>query len=154
MLTAKDIMTRKVITVSPEMEVLQAAHLLLEHHINGLPVVDEEGRLKGIICQSDLVTQQEKFPLPSFFITLDSFVPLKSQKNIDKEMQKIAAVKVSEAMTTKTITVGPDTSLEDIATLMVRNNFHTLPVLDHGKLIGIIGNEDILRTLIPGEKFA
>ncbi len=148
MLTAKDIMTKEVITVSPETEVLQAAQLLLEHRINGLPVVDEKGHLKGIICQSDLITQQEKFPLPSFFITLDSFIPLKSQKNIDKEIQKIAAIKVNEAMTHDTITVGPDTTLEDIATLMVRNNFHTLPVLDHGKLVGIIGNEDILRTLI------
>jgi len=47
------------------------------------------------------------------------------------------------------ITVDPDTSLEDIATLMVNNNIHTLPVLDGGRLVGIIGKEDILRTIMP-----
>jgi CBS domain-containing protein len=148
MLKAKDIMTKEIITVHPETEIVQAAKLLLEHHINGLPVVDKEGRLTGIICQEDLISQQRKIPLPSFFILLDSFIPLKSQKNIDKEVQKMAAITVTEAMTFDPITVGIETSLEDIATLMVKNKIHTLPVLDQGKLVGIIGKEDILRTLM------
>ncbi len=72
MYKAKDIMTKKVIVVHPETEIVQAARLLLEHHINGLPVVDQEGRLEGMICQDDLITQQKKLPLPSYFIILDS----------------------------------------------------------------------------------
>ncbi len=88
MLKARDIMTKDIITVYPETEVIQAARLMLEHHINGLPVVDKEGRLKGIICQSDLVTQQKKIPLPSFFIMLDSFFPLSSPKHIEKEIDQ------------------------------------------------------------------
>jgi len=150
MLKAKDIMTKEVITVHPETEVVQAAKLLLEHHINGLPVVDKEGHLEGIICQSDLIAQQKKIPLPSFFILLDSFIPLTSHKNIEKELHKIAAITVIDAMTLDPITVGPETGLEEIATLMVKNNIHTLPVLDQGKLVGIIGKEDILRTLMSG----
>ena len=149
---AKDIMTKDVITVEPETEVIHAAKLLLEHHVNGLPVVDKEGHLKGIICQSDLVVQQRKIPLPSFFIMLDSLVPLASPKNIEKELQKMSALTVKEAMTPNPVTIGPETDLEDIATLMVKHTIHTLPVVEQGKIVGIIGKEDILRTLISDEK--
>ncbi len=152
MLRAKDIMTREVITVYPETEVVQAAKLMLENHVNGLPVVDNEGRLKGIICKSDLIAQQRKLPLPSFFFLFDSAIPLSSAKNIEKEVQKMAAIKVDEAMTIDPLTVDPETALEDIATLMVKHNIHTVPVLDRGWLVGVIGKEDILRTLMPGEK--
>ena len=149
MLKAKDIMTKKVITVFPDTEILQAAKLLLDNHVNGLPVVDKAGRLQGMICQSDLISQQKKIPLPSFFLLLGSVIPLSSQQNIDKEVQKMAALKVSEAMTSAPFTVGLEASLEDIATLMVKHQVHTLPVLDQDKLVGIIGKEDILRTLMP-----
>lgn len=148
MLRARDIMTKEVISVYPETEVAQAARLLLEHRINGLPVLDQEEHLIGIICQSDLIAQQKKIPLPSFFILLDSVIQLPSIKNIEKELQKIAAITVQDAMTPNPVTVDPDTTLEDIATLMVKNNIHTLPVLDQGRLVGIIGKEDILRTLM------
>lgn len=152
MLKAKDIMTREVVTVYPETEIVQAARLLLDRHIGGLPVVDEEGHLQGIICQSDLIAQQRKIPLPSFFVLLDGTLPLTYPKNIEKELAKMAAVKVKEAMTPDPITIDPETGLEDIATLMVKNNIHTLPVLDQGRLVGIVGKEDILRTLMSDEK--
>jgi CBS domain-containing protein len=151
MLKAKDIMTKEVITVYPDTEITQAAHLLLDKHISGLPVVDKEGRLKRIICQSDLIAQQRKIPLPSFFILLGGTIPLTSARHIEKEVKKMAAITVSEAMTPDPVSVDPETALEDIATLMVKRNIHTLPVLEKGWLVGIIGKEDILRTLMPGE---
>jgi CBS domain-containing protein len=149
MLKARDIMTTDVITVYPETEITQAASLLLEKHVNGLPVVDKEGLLKGIICQSDLMVQQGKIPLPSFFVLLGGAIPLSSSKQIEKEVQKMAAITVAEAMTPDPATVDPETGLEEIATLMVKSNIHTLPVLENGYLVGVIGKEDILRTLIP-----
>ncbi len=152
MLKAKDIMTKEVITVYPDTEITQAASLLLKEHINGLPVVDNDGFLKGILCQSDLITQQGKIPLPSFFVILDGAMPLSTPKHIEHEVKKMAAIKVSEAMTADPISVDTETPLEDIATLMVKHNVHTIPVLERGHLVGIIGKEDILRTLIPDEK--
>jgi len=151
MLKARDIMTKDIVSVHPETEVIQAARIMLEHHVNGLPVLDSEGYLKGIICQSDLITQQKKLPIPSFFIMLDSLFPLTSPAHIEKELKKMAAITVGEAMATHLITVSPDTDLEDIATLMVKSNIHTVPVVDQGRLIGIIGKEDILRTLMPAD---
>src|SRR4030042_4624076 len=98
------------------------------------------------------MAQQRKIPLPSFFVLLDGTLPLTSPKNIEKELAKMAALKVSEAMPPDPITIDPETGLEDIATLMVKNNIHTLPVLDQGRLVGIVGKEDILRTLMSDEK--
>jgi len=152
MIKAQDIMTREVITVSPETRITQAAKILIDNHLNGLPVVDKTGGLKGIICQNDLIFQQKKPPLPSFFTVLDGFLPLSTEKAVDREVEKIAAVTVGEAMSHDPVTITPETSLEDIATLMVKNSIHTLPVLDKGKLVGIIGKEDVLRTLMPSDE--
>lgn len=74
MLIIQDIMTRDLITVSPETDIIKAAKLLLENHINGMPVIDETGKLVGILCQSDLVAQQKKLPIPSVFSFLDGVI--------------------------------------------------------------------------------
>ena len=148
MTTAKDIMTSEVITISPDTDVAQAARLLLTSRINGVPVVDDAGELVGILCQSDLIIRQKNIPLPSLFTFLDGFIPLTPSKNLDKEVEKIAATKVSDAMTADPVTVNPDTGIEEIAALMVEKNYHTLPVVEGDKLVGIVGKEDVLRTLI------
>ena len=148
MQTARDIMTREVMTVTPDTDITQATRILLEHRINGLPVVDAKQRLVGIVCQSDMIAQQKRIPLPSLFTLLDGYITLTSAKQFEKEVQKIAATRVEQAMTAKPVTVGPDASLEEIASLMVEKNLHTLPVVDKGRLVGIIGKEDMLRTLM------
>ena len=150
MLKVKDIMTKDIITVTPDTEVVKAAKILLEKRINGLPVVDDSGKLVGILCQSDLIAQQKSIPIPSLFTLLDGFMPLTIMKRIDKEVEKIAAIMVEQAMTPKPVTVDPNTDIEDAARLMVDKNYHTLPVLDGGKVVGIVGKEDILKTLLSG----
>jgi len=152
MAKAKDIMTRDLITVSPETDITEAAKILLDKHINGLPVVDETGELVGIICQSDLIALQKRVRLPSVFTLLDTFIPVRSQKSIDKELEKITATKVAQAMTTNPIVINSENTVEDIATLMVEKNLHTLPVLEGGKLVGVVGKEDVLSTLMPSKK--
>ena len=147
MLTAKDIMNREVITVRPDTEITKAAGILLEKKINGLPVVDDKGELVGILCQSDLIAQQKKMPIPSLFTFLDGLIALTSMKQIEKEGRKIAAIVVADAMTVDPVTVEPDTGIETVAALMVDNSFHTLPVVEDGRLVGIIGKADILKTL-------
>jgi CBS domain-containing protein len=149
MLKVKDIMTKELITVSPDTEIVQATKLLLENRINGIPVTDETGKLVGILCQSDLIAQQKKLPIPSFFTFLDGLITLTSMKQIEKQVQKIAAITVGQAMTPNPVTVRTDTDIEKVAALMVDKNFHTIPVVDQGKLVGIVGKEDILKTLIP-----
>ncbi len=151
MVTVKEIMTTQVISATPDMGIVEATRLLLENRINGMPVVDSQGRLVGIICQSDLIAQQKRLPLPSYFNLLDSLIPLSSPAKLEKEVQKISATRVAAAMTSNPITVTPWTSIEDVAMLMVNKNFHTLPVVEDGSLVGIVGMEDVLRTLLSSK---
>ncbi len=148
MITVTDIMTTDLITFTPDMDISRAAKILFDNRINGAPVVDDSGRLVGILCQSDLITQQKKLPIPTIFTFLDGLIRLTSMKQIEKQVRKIAALTVSEAMTPKPVTVRPDTGVETVAALMVDKNFHTLPVVEDSRLVGIIGKEDVLRTLL------
>jgi len=150
MITVQDIMTRDVITVDPDMEIVAAAKILMENHINGAPVVNEDGLVVGILCRDDLISQQKKLPLPSFFVVLDGIIPLSSSKHIEREMEKIAATTVEHAMTPDPTIVFEDTSIEEVASIMVDKKIHTIPVLDKNELlVGVIGKEDILKTLLP-----
>ncbi len=151
MLKVKDIMTTDVISVTPQTEIVQAAKLLLKKRINGVPVVDEKGTLVGILCESDLIIQQQKFPVPSLFTFLDGFVPLTSMKRLEAEVQKMSAVIVADAMTPNPLTVTPETTVEEVATIMVEKKCHTLPVVEDGRMVGIVGKDDILKTLLPDE---
>lgn len=155
MISARDIMTTQLTTLTPDMPFTSAAKILLDNHFNGAPVVDENGKLVGILCQSDLVAQHKKLPVPTLLTLLDSFVRLTPSKQLEKQARKIAALTVGEAMTADPVTVRPDTVIDTIAGLMVDSNLHTLPVVEEGQLIGIVGKEDVLRTLlsdVPGSK--
>jgi CBS-domain-containing membrane protein len=146
----KDIMTQKVITLTPEMGIVNAAEVLMENHINGAPVLNSEGKLVGILCRDDLISQQKKLTLPSFFVVLDGIIPMSSPRHFEKEFDKISATTVEHAMTVKPVTISPDADIDLVASLMVDKKFHTLPVIDSkGDLVGIVGKEDVLKTLIP-----
>ena len=147
MLKAKNIMTKNPVTVTPELDISAAAAILLDNGINGVPVVDTKGSLRGILCQSDLVSLQKKFPLPSVFTFLDGFLPLTSLSSMEKEIKKISASTVSDAMTESPITVDIETPVDEIAGLMVDKKFHSLPVLQGDKLVGMIGMKDVLKTI-------
>lgn len=152
---AEDIMTREVIVVQADWEIGRAVDILLSNHINGVPVVDENGDLKGIICQSDLIFQQKQVSLPPILTFLDGIIPLSSSKRLEKEFKKIAATTVRQAMVHDPVTVEPDTPISQVAALMVEKHFHTIPVVDKKnrlKLVGIIGKEDVLKTLVVEQK--
>ena len=152
MMTGKVFMTTDLITLTPDMEIATAGRILLDNKINGAPVLDESGRLIGILCQSDLIAQQKKLPIPTVFTLLDSVIQLTSKKQIEKQVRKITALTVSNAMTPNPVTVRPDSGIETVAALMIESNFHTLPVLDNGRLVGIIGKEDVIRNLLSTMK--
>jgi CBS domain-containing protein len=142
-------MTTEVITISPEADITEAVKILLDKGVNGLPVVDSTGRLVGILCQSDLVRMQKSLPIPSLFTLLDGFVPMSSSALLEAEVKRIAASKVSDAMSTKVVTIEPDMTIDEIAALMVDKKFHTLPVTNKGRLLGVVGKKDVIKTLIP-----
>ncbi len=147
MLKAKDIMNTDIISVNPDTDIAKAVRILLDNHINGIPVLDNDGNIVGILCQSDLIFQQEKMPVPPILTILDSIIPLFSSKKMKESMEKISAATVGQAMVKDPVTINSETPVSEIAGLMVEKGFHTIPVVDDNRLVGIIGKEDILRTL-------
>ncbi|MYL83048.1 CBS domain-containing protein [Desulfovibrio aerotolerans] len=148
MLTAKDVMTTNVVTIPEDTDISVAAQLLFDKGFNGVPVVNTAGALTGILCQSDLVAQQKNLSLPSVFSLLDAFIPLGSMKDLDREVEKISALTAAHAMTKNPVTVTPATGIDTVATLMTEKGYHSIPVVDAGAIVGIIGMRDLLATLL------
>ncbi|MFZ5945471.1 MAG: CBS domain-containing protein [Bacillota bacterium] len=144
---AKEIMTKDVITIKAGQTVDQAARLLSENRISGLPVVDQENRVIGIISEGDLVFQQKKITPPVVIAFLDGILQL-GQQEFYNELKKIAAYKVEDIMTSTVTFVAPETGIDDIATLMINNEINRVPVLDENKkLLGIITRHDIIKNV-------
>ena len=123
---ARDIMTSNPITINPRASIADAVKVLLDKRFNGLPVVDDEGRLVGVICQSDLVAQQQRLHLPSVFTLLDGFIPLPGWGKAEETFKKMSALIVEDAMTPNPVTAAPETPLEDLASLMVKAKYYSL----------------------------
>ncbi|MDY0389956.1 CBS domain-containing protein [Desulfobulbus oligotrophicus] len=150
MLTAQDIMTREVITVNANTSVRDLAAVLLTSNISGAPVVDDTGAVIGIVTESDLIFQNKKVHLPTTFALLDAFVFLERPGKMEQELKKISGSKVGDICSRKLVSVTPETGLEELATLMTEKKIHTLPVMTQGKLVGVIGKSDIIRTIAHG----
>jgi CBS-domain-containing membrane protein len=146
MLKAKDIMTRDVITVKPTTSIEDLARLLMKHQINGTPVVDDNGNLKGVVTENDLISKNSRLHIPTIFRLFDAFIPLGASR-LEVEIKKMAAFAVGDICTRDMITVDDETSVEEIATIMTEKKIHLLPVLKEGKLIGIIGKKDLIRGM-------
>ncbi len=148
MLKAKDIMSSEIIVVNETDSVRDLATILLTHKINGAPVVNEENQLIGVVTESDLIYQNKKVHLPTAVAILDSFLFLESPSKVEKELKKISGTQVGDICSHEVVTVTPETTLDEIATLMTEKKMHTLPVLDENKeLVGVIGQTDIIRTI-------
>lgn len=145
---AKDIMTREVITVQEDTPVAEVAKTLAEKRISGVPVVDEQGKVIGIVCESDLIEQTKRFHLPTVVNLMGYIIFLESGKKVEKEIKKMIGMTAGDIMSRPVHTVSSETSMEDVATLMAEKRIHSVPVVDNGKLVGIIGKKDIVRSLV------
>ncbi|MBW2328325.1 MAG: CBS domain-containing protein [Deltaproteobacteria bacterium] len=151
MLTAKELMSTKVITVTGATPVRELAKILSENNIGGAPVVEEQGGVVGVVTESDLIYQNKRVHIPTVVAILDSFLFLESPEKMEKELKKMAGTKVEDIFAHEVITVQQDTPLDEVATLMAEKKVHTLPVLDGEKLVGVIGKSDIIRTIAQGK---
>ncbi|MDH4318627.1 MAG: CBS domain-containing protein [Desulfobulbaceae bacterium] len=150
MLQAKDIMTREVITVQEKTLVRELAKILAERKISGMPVMDENDNMVGVVTENDLIDQAKKVHIPTVVGILDSFLFLESPEKLHKDLQKMAGIKAGDICCRKVITVEEETPLDEIATIMAEKKIHTLPVTRDGELVGVIGKTDIIRTLAQG----
>lgn len=147
-LTAADLMSSSVITVRPQTSVRELAEILALRRISGAPVVDDQGRLVGVVSQSDLVAQTKNPRLPNAITLFDWVIYLEGTGRFKAELEKMAGTVVGQIMSHNVISVRPDTPMEDVATIMAEKNVHTIPVVDSGRLIGVIGKLDIVLSLL------
>ena len=142
---AQDIMNAHPFVVSPDMSVQKLAKLLYEKHLDGACVV-ENSELLGVVTTMDLVFQEKALHIPTVVTLLDAVIPIESQSRTRKEIEKITGAWVRDIMTAAPVSVSPDATMEDVATLMVERHITMLPVVEDGKLMGTVTKPDILRA--------
>src|SRR5581483_9911170 len=142
-----DVMTRDVVVVRRDATVPEVARLLWTHRISGLPVVDDAGAVVGIVTELDLMVRNANLRFPTYLRVLDVMIPLGMPRDFDEEMRRALATTAGDLMTSPVVTVQPDTDLADAATLMVDKRVNPVPVLQDGRLVGIISRSDFVRLM-------
>ena len=130
-------------TLAPGETVEGAIKLFAESGISGAPVVDD-GKLVGIVTEGDLIFRDAEIKAPGFLDILGGIMPLGNWDEYRKEALKSAGVTVDEVMTTDVITVSPDTSLAEAATIMAERGIKILPVAEDDAMRGVVTRMDIL----------
>ena len=144
-----DVMTKDVITLSPEQTLAEGADVLSERGIGAAPVVDSSGTIVGLLRDEDLLISEARLHLPTTIAILPGIeFTLPGQiKRYDEELKKAASSTVADVMEKDFKHVGPDATLEDVATLMHEHDVTHLPVVADGKVLGIVARGDIVRFL-------
>ncbi|MFP4132706.1 MAG: CBS domain-containing protein [Halothece sp.] len=146
--TVADAMTTDVAVVKPETPLKEAIQLLVEKKISGLPVVNEAGKLVGILSESDLMWQETGVDTPPYIMFLDSVIYLQNPAQYEKELHKALGQTVGEVMSNRPISITRDRALKEAAQIMHKREVRRLPVVDEqGAVVGIITRGDIVKTM-------
>ena len=150
--TVADIMTPNPISVTPKTPLKEAITILAEKKISGLLVVDEQGKLRGMLSESDLMWQETGIEPPPYIMLLDSVIYLQNPSRYEKEIHKALGQTVEDVMSDRPITVQSHQSVREAAKLMHDKKIRRLPVVDQeGKIVGIITQGDIVRMMANNE---
>ncbi|WP_414543071.1 CBS domain-containing protein [Nostoc sp. CCY0012] len=150
--TVTDVMTRDPIVVRVETPLKEAIQILAEKRISGIPVVDNVGKLVGIISETDLMWQETGVTPPAYIMFLDSVIYLQNPATYDRELHKALGQTVGEVMSKNPVTISPDKTVKEAAQLMHDRSVHRLPVVDNkSQVIGILTRGDIVRTMAASE---
>jgi CBS domain-containing protein len=147
MLTARDIMSTEVFSVGQDTDLKELAAIFVERKVTAMPVVEEGGKLVGMISQTDLVEQDKPLHIPTVISLFDWVIYLESEKNFQDEVKKVTARKVGEICSREPVTCSPETPVSEIASLMVDNKVHLVPVVDDGALVGVVARLDLIRSM-------
>jgi CBS domain-containing protein len=141
---AHQIMTRPVVTVTPETTIVEAANIMLQRHVSGLPVVDAAGKLVGIVSEGDFIRRSEIGTQRKRGRWLKLILgPGKAATDFVHEH----GTRIAEIMVTEPLTISEDTELEEIVELMEKNNVKRLPVMQGDKIVGIVSRANLLQAV-------
>ena len=144
----KDIMTKKLATLGPDDSIEKATQLFEEYKYDGFPVVNQEGKLLGIVTAYDMVSQSYATHLPSLLHIIETVYKEKTDENILKEhFEKVRMVKIRDMMNIDPLVIGPDVRVEDLAKEFIQHHrVNPIPVIDSDKkLLGVVSRFDIIR---------
>lgn len=144
----KDVMQTKVITIPMTMEITEIARTLYENNISGVPVIDVDGKLAGIVSEGDLLHKETNPRIPEAVGILGTLIYFRGIKQYESDFKKLMALEASEIMTSHIYTIDPEASVEEAADLMVKHKVKRLPVIQDGEIVGIISRMDIIKTLM------
>jgi CBS-domain-containing membrane protein len=141
---AADVMVTNVITVGPDACLQDVAHILLTNRISGLPVVDKDGKIAGIVSEGDLMRRAEAGTgrRRPWWLAI-----LTGREVLAAEYVQEHSRKVTDVMTVDVVTASPDTSLQEIATLLEKNAIKRIPIVEGAKLVGIVSRANLLQAL-------
>ena len=150
MTTVGDIMDRDLVVARPEDSVETLLRTLREHELPGVPVVNGGGRCIGIVTESDLVLvdEEEDLRLPLHIDLFGGTVFLGRMKPFEDRVKKAIASNVEEMMTPDPVTVSPDTDVHEAARIIAEKRHNRLPVVEHGRLVGVVTRLDVLAALV------
>jgi CBS domain-containing protein len=146
-MTVENYMTRNVITVGPDATAEEIARLMTQHRIGCVPVVDVQGALLGLVTERDLFLRERRVPF-STVVAHSLMGAWVDPDHLEECYEKLRWVRAREVMRTDFAAIPPDTPTGEAARMMVRLETNHLPVVQHGRLVGILARHDLLRALV------
>ncbi len=146
-LKVRDIMQTDVLVVGPEASVRELADILAQNKISGVPVVDAEQHVIGMVSEADVIVQDADLHFPYYIQLLDSIIYLQSVGKFEQRLRKMFGTKVADIMSREVISISPEASVHEAATLMADYKVNRLPVTEERRLLGILTRGDIVRAI-------
>jgi CBS domain-containing protein len=144
----RDFMSTAPITVAPTDAVETVVTLFDEQQLRALPVVDIQGKLVGMVSETDLIVREAPVQTPLYLTLLGSVIYFESTEKFQQQLKKSLGVLVQDVMSTHPFTATPSTSIADVAQVMLQHRVSQLPVLDEqGSLVGMISQHDLIHAL-------
>jgi CBS domain-containing protein len=149
-LTVADVMDTDVPTVTPEDTVEAVLRVLHENELPGVPVVNSGGRCVGIITEADLIMTGEDsdLHLPHYFELFGGLVFLESMDHFEERLRKATAALARDLMTEDPVTIEPTATVHEAARAISTSKHNRLPVVEHGRLVGVVTRVDVLEALV------
>ncbi len=145
---AKDIMTTDVIVAKKGDTIANVAKILISGKIGGLPVIDEENKVIGIISETDIIKKEKRAHSTPFINVLEGIIFLDDINKMEKDLRDIAAYKVEELMSKNIVKVNEDQGFDDVANIMIKKSINRVPVVDENNTLkGIICRYDIIKAM-------
>ena len=144
----REIMTTDVVSVKRDTSINEIAKLMGARDISGVPVVDDTGGVVGIVTELDLIVRNTRLDVPHFLQILDlGRIPLELPSQYRHRLQHMLGTRAEDVMSHEVVTVGPDDNVEKLAELMVRQRLNPVPVVENGKLVGIVSRADLIDMM-------